>query len=137
MLFNRQEMIVIAPQPQQRPLARARPAARETLPASVAHTKNCKLTSCRKVSASHARKASNPARSETLAFSPQHLFAQAAVISPVVALTYGRCAVLIGCGAPFSPWARARLILNRSFVLCRTRTLGRMPVRAFLHGARI
>ena len=60
---DRQEMIVIAPQPQQRPLARARPAARETLPASVAHTKNCKLTSCRKVSALHARTASTrPAR---------------------------------------------------------------------------
>ncbi len=60
---ERQEMIAIAPQPRQRPPARTRPVLRQTLPATVGHTENCKLASCRKFSGLHARKASaRPAR---------------------------------------------------------------------------
>jgi hypothetical protein len=54
---DREEIIAMAPLPRQRPSARSRPTARATLLANFSRTQNCKLASCRKFSALHARKA--------------------------------------------------------------------------------
>ena len=59
---DRQGLIAIAPQPRRRPIARVRPTAHEALLPIVGRTEKCKLASCRKFSALHARKSARPAR---------------------------------------------------------------------------